>query len=77
MLHGYRPLPSLHVHPGTSSLAHGRSPTTKQKAHSHASSTPRNLPPFLHTLYLSLPMRIRLAFHIVIIKRLTPIAYEE
>lgn len=52
-------------------------PQQFQKQHSHTSRTPRNLPPLLHTLDLALTMRIRFAFHIIVIERSASIAYEE
>lgn len=43
----------------------------------HTSSTPRNLPPLFHTLHLPLPVRLRLALHVVIIVGTAPRSNEE
>lgn len=43
----------------------------------HTSSTPRHFPPFPHTIYFALPMRLGLALHVVIIIRRAPGANEE
>lgn len=50
---------------------------SRKRRHSHTSSTPRNLPPLLHTFYLALPMRLRLALHVVIIVGAAPRSNEE
>lgn len=43
----------------------------------HTSCTSRDLPPFLHTLHLPLPMRLGLALHVVIIVCTAPCSNEE
>lgn len=40
--------------------------------HSHASRTPRNFPPFPHAFKFSPAVGFSLAFHIIVIKSLTP-----